>query len=134
MADILLIFGCLLFVVAALAYAGVWLIAVADLLWMTVLHRWTVLGSLVTTGFVANLLTSWLLPSQGLPATRLAIAFIVAPIPARMLADFLGWRAIPKVERPPFKVGAMFDRAFAKRQAAFIQTLAEQGGNPDRDV
>jgi hypothetical protein len=58
------------------------------------------------------------------------MAFVLPPPPASILADDLGWRSIPDEVGPPFKVGAAFDRALAKRQTFFFQTLAEQDGNP----
>lgn len=134
MSDLMVVLICVFLVIGSLAYARLWLTEVGDLMWMAGLRPLIVLGSLVLTGLVVNLMSLWILPANGMTATRFALALLVAPIPGRWLADFVVWTRAPKDGRETFKGGAVFDQASAQQQTEFIRSLAEAEGATQREI
>jgi hypothetical protein len=125
MFDLMVVLVCVLLVFGGLAYARLWLTEVGDLMWMAGLRPLIVIGSLVLTGLIVNLMSLWILPSSGMTATRFALALLAAPIPARRLADWIVWMRIPKGGREAFEAGVVFDQASAQQQSEFIRSLGE---------
>nr|WP_295105862.1 hypothetical protein [uncultured Caulobacter sp.] len=134
MSDLMVVLICVFLVIGSLAYARLWLTEVGDLMWMAGLRPRIVVGSLVLTGLIVNLMSLWILPAGGMTATRLALALLVAPTPARWLADWIAWMQVPKDGREPFKAGAVFDQASARQQSEFIRSLGEADGAAPREL